>query len=100
MFFIICFTDTITFLQQPDSVNERYGAVFIAGLTGLVYARRKSRIKQLMYAGIPASAMAAIIYPNEFATFCVEAKTKAQELYGIAYLFIYGGKNFLSFLTI
>jgi len=83
---------SLEILRDPAQPVNQYGAIAAGGVLGLLPAARKGIIKKLLYAGVGAGALSAVIYPTE-AVVVRDVAWAYTQLYGnIAYNFVTGTK--------
>ncbi|XP_067633182.1 MICOS complex subunit MIC27 [Eurosta solidaginis] len=83
---------TIDYLNEPQNVLPRSGAIAVGGLSGFIFAARGGFIKKVLYTAIGAGAVASLCYPREAEVAARDALVQARKGYVIAYNFVKGVK--------
>lgn len=83
---------TIDYLNEPQNVLPRSGAIAVGGLSGFIFAARGGFIKKVLYTTIGAGTVASLCYPRQAEVFARDALVQARKGYAIAYNFIKGVK--------
>ncbi|XP_053967662.1 MICOS complex subunit MIC27 [Anastrepha ludens] len=83
---------TIDYLNEPQNVLPRSGAIAVGGLSGFIFAARGGFIKKVLYTTIGAGAVASLCYPRQTEVFARDALVHARKGFAIAYNFVKGVK--------
>lgn len=83
---------TIDYLNEPQNVLPRSGAIAVGGLSGFIFAARGGFIKKVLYTTIGAGTVASLCYPRQAEVFARDALVQARKGFSIAYNFIKGVK--------
>uniref|UniRef100_W8CBW0 MICOS complex subunit n=1 Tax=Ceratitis capitata TaxID=7213 RepID=W8CBW0_CERCA len=83
---------TIDYLNEPQNVLPRSGAIAVGGLSGFIFAARGGFIKKVLYTTIGAGAVASLCYPRQAEVFARDALVQARKGFSIAYNFVKGVK--------
>ncbi|XP_017494698.1 PREDICTED: MICOS complex subunit MIC27 [Rhagoletis zephyria] len=83
---------TIDYLNEPQNVLPRSGAIAVGGLSGFIFAARGGFIKKVLYTTIGAGTVASLCYPRQAEVFARDALFQARKGFVIAYNFVKGVK--------
>ncbi|XP_014094777.1 MICOS complex subunit MIC27 [Bactrocera oleae] len=83
---------TIDYLNEPQNILPRSGAIAVGGLSGFIFAARGGFIKKVLYTTIGAGTVASLCYPKQAEIFARDALVQARKGYYIAYNFVKGVK--------
>uniref|UniRef100_A0A1A9W3V0 MICOS complex subunit n=1 Tax=Glossina brevipalpis TaxID=37001 RepID=A0A1A9W3V0_9MUSC len=83
---------TVDYLNEPQNILPRTGAIAIGGLAGFIFGARGGFIKKFLYTTIGAGAVASLCYPRQAEQFTQDALYQARKVYAIAYNFVKGVK--------
>uniref|UniRef100_A0A1A9VAX4 MICOS complex subunit n=1 Tax=Glossina austeni TaxID=7395 RepID=A0A1A9VAX4_GLOAU len=83
---------TVDYLNEPQNILPRTGAIAIGGLAGFIFGARGGFIKKFVYTTVGAGAVASLCYPRQAEQFAQDALYQARKGYAITYNFVKGVK--------
>lgn len=83
---------SIDYLNEPQNVMARSGAIALGGLTGFLFGVRGGFIKKVLYTATGAGVVASFCYPQKAEEYARDALFEARKGFAIAYNFIKGAK--------
>lgn len=83
---------TIDYLNEPQNLLPRTGAISAGGLAGFICAARGGLIKKFLFTTIGAGAMASMCYPHQAEQLSEDLLQQARRGYNISYNFVKGVK--------
>lgn len=83
---------SVDYLNEPQNVMARTGAIALGGLTGFVISVRGGFVKKVLCTATGAGVVASICYPEKAEEYARDALFEARKGFAIAYNFIKGAK--------
>lgn len=83
---------TVDYLNEPQNLLPRTGAIAAGGLTGFLLAVRGGIIRKFFFTTIGAGAVASVCYPHQAEQLSQDVLRQARRGYNISYNFVKGVK--------
>lgn len=83
---------TVDYLNEPQNLLPRTGAIAAGGLTGLLFSVRGGIVRKFFFTTIGAGTVASMCYPHQAEQLTQDFLRHARRGYNISYNFVKGVK--------